>query len=139
MPDRDPRCVLATPDARVAEAIAAWLTHREFPAEPVTAEGEFQVWVANAEHASPAKELLDEQRDAIQAQRERDERRAARTGTVSAECEECGKASDWPAAAMGSTQTCPHCGRYMDVPDPDEDWDDVDFGAEEGEDTPPSE
>ena len=34
---------------------------------------------------------------------------------------------------MGKTEVCPHCGQYMDVPDPDENWDDVDFGGEAGE------
>ena len=37
---------------------------------------------------------------------------------------------------MGTTETCPHCGAYIDIPDPDDDstWADVDFGQEEGED-----
>jgi hypothetical protein len=32
---------------------------------------------------------------------------------------------------MGTTETCPKCGAYMDVPDPDDDWSGVDFGAPE--------
>lgn len=61
-------------------------------------------------------------------------KRAARTGTVDATCEDCGKPSTWPAAKMGTTELCPHCGSYMDVPDPDDNWSDVDFGTEdEGE------
>ena len=67
----------------------------------------------------------------MQALREREAKRASRTGTVTAVCEDCGKESEWPATAMGTTQTCPHCHCYMDVPDPDENWDDVDFGSEE--------
>jgi hypothetical protein len=35
---------------------------------------------------------------------------------------------------MGTTEVCRHCGGYMDIPDPDEDWSDVDFGEPEGED-----
>ena len=29
---------------------------------------------------------------------------------------------------MGTTEVCPHCAGYMDIPDPDDDWSDVDFG-----------
>jgi hypothetical protein len=32
---------------------------------------------------------------------------------------------------MGTTEVCPHCGAYMDVPDPDDDWSDMDFGQPE--------
>jgi hypothetical protein len=56
------------------------------------------------------------------------ERRASRTGNVTVVCEECGKSSDWPATAMGTTEYCPHCQAYMDIPDPEDDWSDVDFG-----------
>ena len=35
---------------------------------------------------------------------------------------------------MGTIQDCPQCGQYMDVPDPDENWDDVDFTAESEDD-----
>jgi hypothetical protein len=34
---------------------------------------------------------------------------------------------------MGTTETCPHCTGYMDIPDPDDDWSGVDFGDPEGE------
>ena len=61
------------------------------------------------------------------------EKRASRTGTTTAICEDCGKSSDWPASAMGTTELCPHCQHYMDIPDPDEDWGGVDFGKDEEE------
>ncbi|HJZ53748.1 MAG TPA: hypothetical protein VKE74_02255 [Gemmataceae bacterium] len=152
MPERDPRFVLAVPEPKVAELLAAWLTEKGFPAEPVALPpttatdpithaavplpGEFQVWVVKIEHAEAAREAIEEQRAGVQALREREAKRANRTGTVTALCEDCGKESDWPATAMGTTQSCPHCHRYMDVPDPDENWDDVDFGSEEPEDGP---
>ena len=60
--------------------------------------------------------------------------RAARTGNVTATCEDCGKSSEWPATAMGTTEVCPHCGNYMDVPDPEEDLSGMDFGEPEDED-----
>ena len=52
---------------------------------------------------------------------------------MTATCEDCGKPSEWPAVTMGTTDLCPHCGAYMDIPDPDDDWSDVDFGAPEGD------
>jgi hypothetical protein len=148
MSDRDPRCVLTTSDRKAAEALAALLTEKGFPAEPVipqmgtTASAltgetdaavapEFEVWVTNPDHSEPARALIAEQREMLAAVREREAKRAARIGTVTAVCEECGKSSEWPASEMGRTQECPHCGRYVDVPDPDENWDDVDFGSEE--------
>ena len=42
-------------------------------------------------------------------------------------CAACGNHVYFPR------EICPHCGGYMDIPDPDEDWSDVDFGAEEGD------
>ena len=89
------------------------------------------------DQAQKAKDTLAEFLEFDAALREIRQRRASRTGTVTATCEECGKASEWPAVDMGSTQECPHCARYMDVPDPDEDWSDVDFGTEDDE-TPPA-
>jgi hypothetical protein len=154
MEDHDPRRVLVLPDRRAAELIAAWLTEKGHPAEVVlppmgtTASAltgeteasvapEFEVWVTNPDHAEPVRALLAEQREGLEALREREAKRAARTGSVPAVCEECGKSSEWPASQMGRTEVCPHCGKYMDVPDPEDNWDDVDFGrreeADEGE------
>jgi hypothetical protein len=63
--------------------------------------------------------------------REIRDQRSNRTGTVTAVCEECGKSSEWPATIMGTTETCPHCAAYMDIPDPDDDWAEVDVGEAE--------
>ncbi|QDU18413.1 hypothetical protein [Urbifossiella limnaea] len=141
--ERDPRVVHVAPDLRIASTVAAWFGEKgylcevvvpEHPAEApdgigLTAHAPpgVEVRVLDVDQAQKAKDLLA---DAFAA-RELAERRAARTGTVSATCEECGTASEWAAADMGSTQECPSCGRYMDVPDPDDDWSDVDFGSED--------
>lgn len=148
--DRDPRCVLVVKDRVAAEAVAAWLADKGFPAElavvgeiaaPVGGLGleevpppELEVRVVNPDHAEPARQAITEQREALAEARAVAERRAQRTGTVTATCEECGKPSEWPAAEMGTTQDCPHCGAYMDIPDPDDNWDGVDFEAGEAED-----
>jgi hypothetical protein len=150
MTERDPRCVLAVPERQAAELIAAWLTEKGIPAETVArppgaatdsltlaataVPGEFQVWVVNLVHAAEARELVEERQAGVQALREREARRAGRTGTTTAACEECGESSEWPANSMGTTQTCPHCHAYMDVPDPDENLDEWGFAEEPGED-----
>jgi len=146
--ERDPRCVYVFEDAVAANALAAWLTDKGYPAlvhDPGPAvSGDalglteavgtgFEVRVADPDHAAAARTAVDEQKEALATVRAAQERRASRTGTVTVVCEDCGKASDWPAAEMGRTQNCPHCGGYMDVPDPDENWDGVDFSGEDGE------
>jgi hypothetical protein len=147
MSERDPRTVFVAEDARLAEAVIQLLAANGIAAEieqappaPASAltglseepPGEFPVLVTTAAQVDEAKELLTtaENVATIRAVREK---RANRTGTVSATCEDCGKASEWPASAMGTTEVCPHCGGYMDIPDPDEDWSGVDFGDPEGE------
>src|SRR3954470_15989861 len=115
MADQEPRRILTAPSRQTAEAPAAWLTEKKYPAEVVTppmgttssaltgetdaaVAPEFEVWVTNPEHADPAKALIVEQRETLAALQEREAKRAARTGTVTAVCDECGKPSEWPAA-----------------------------------------
>jgi hypothetical protein len=98
-----------------------------------TVAGGLEVRVLNPAQAEEARGLLVEHAAALEELRARDKQRAERTGTTTAVCEECGKSSEWPASEMGHTQVCPHCGRYMDIPDPDDDWGDVDVGGEEPE------
>lgn len=147
----DPRAVLVTDNAKVAETVINWLVSEGIAAEvfvpppkvtsdPLTGmtEGtpveEFEVRVTDPGKAEDAKKLLgDAQRAA--ALRDIREKRSQRTGNVTAVCEDCNKSSEWPAAAMGTTEVCPHCQGYMDIPDPDDDhWSDVDFGDAEEED-----
>ena len=154
--ERHPQCVVVVPEFAAARALAEWLTGKGFPAEAVppaavaspgnslglsaeTFPG-VEVRVLKPEHLEPARLAFIEQKEILEAARTREQIRAARTGTTTALCEECGKSSDWPAAEMGTTQDCPHCGGYMDIPDPDENWDGVDFSAEDEEtDDKPSE
>jgi hypothetical protein len=147
--ERHPQCVLVAPEMAAARALADWLTEKGFPAEPlmppaIAATGDslglteeaftgIEVRVLKAEDAEPAKQAVAEMRDEVAAVRDRQKQRAERTGTVTAVCEDCGKPSDWPASAMGTTETCPHCSSFMDVPDPDENWDDVDFSGDDGD------
>lgn len=150
MAEHDPRHVMTVPDRGTAVALAAWLTEKGYLAEavqtpmttttaPLTGEavlepGTSEVWVIDPAKAEAAREFITEQAAAIKEVRARQAKRAERTGTTTATCEECGKESEWPAGLMGSTQDCPTCGAYMDIPDPDEQWDDIDFDAGDGED-----
>jgi len=145
--ERHPQCVLVAKDMPTARALADWLAEKGFPAEPempraianpgdslgLTEESMtgVEVRVAKLEHVEPAKQAIADLHEEVAAVRDRQQKRAERTGTVAAVCEDCGKSSDWPAASMGTTETCPHCGHYMDVPDPEDNWNDMDFGAEE--------
>ena len=150
MPDeRHPQCVLVAKDMATARGLADWLIEKGFPAEPlmpstVVNPGDslglseehmtgIEVRVVKPEHIEPAKKAIADLHEEVAVVRERQQKRAERTGTVAAVCEDCGKSSDWPAVVMGTTETCPHCGSYMDVPDPDENWDDVDFSEEVGD------
>jgi hypothetical protein len=147
--ERDPRCIQVVPEGMIGERLAEWLTEKGFPAE-LTMVGQIaapsgglgleevpppvlEVRVLNPEHAEPAREALTAQREFLAEIRDRLERRQNRSGTVSALCEECGKSSEWPATEMGTTEVCPHCSAYMDIPDPEDNWDDMDFEGESEE------
>jgi hypothetical protein len=152
MADDNPLTVFVAEQLQMAEAVVELLAKEGVPAElvapPPKADPEpvlggadlvtsdaIEVRVADEKQAEKAREVLG---TAIARAKLKSlhEKRAARTGTVTAACEECGKTSEWPAAAMGTTETCPHCTAYMDIPDPDDDWADVDVGEnpdEEGE------
>lgn len=150
MADENPLTVFVAETAAVADAVARLLASEGIATEtvlpPARAESHpltgatdlvtpdgLEVRVTDPATAEKAKELLGSALAAAAVRAAR-EKRAGRTGTVTAVCEECGASSDWPAAEMGTTQDCPHCGAYMDVPDPDDDWAGVDTEAGEGED-----
>jgi hypothetical protein len=147
-PAADPRTVFVADSHRVAEVVIELLATKNilaehgasgphvetglFGASETVPTDEFPVLVSDAKQADEARELLNLEVNKALVMRAR-EKRAARTGTVTATCEECGHASEWPATAMGTTETCPKCNAYMDVPDPDDDWSGVDFGAPDEE------
>ena len=143
----NPNTVFVADDPKLADAVILLLAGKGIEAEAVSQQGhaetdpltgasagvtpeEFVIRVADPNKAEAARELLNEAMAASLRQSVRD-KRASRTGTVTATCEDCGKPSDWPAAAMGTTELCPHCQGYMDIPDPDDDWSGVDFGTDE--------
>lgn len=147
--ERHPLCVKVVDDIASARSLAEWLTEKGHPAitmvpdlvastgdslglTPETFTG-YEVRVMKEADAEPARQAFEDLKEEVTARMEKLKKRAERTGTVTAVCEECGKSSDWPASSMGTTETCPHCDAFMDVPDPEENWDDVDFGEEDSE------
>lgn len=152
MADADPRMVFLAENTKIAEAVVALLASAGIAAEAVVpppqamveplpgvtamASGSsIEVIVTDPAKIAEAKGLIDSAVAAgvVHAIRQK---RASRSGTVTAVCEECGQSSEWQAVAMGTTETCPHCYNYMDIPDPDDEneWAGVDFGTPEGED-----
>ncbi|MBP3956126.1 hypothetical protein J8F10_12615 [Gemmata sp. G18] len=147
-PEPESRKVFVAESAHVAEAVIRLLAANDIAAEieqpppqPASAltgmsdeapADELPVVVTDPAKVQAALELLSaaQTMTALNAVREK---RASRTGTVTAVCEDCGKSSEWPAQKMGTTENCPHCTGFMDIPDPDEDWSEMDFGVPEDE------
>ncbi len=132
---RDPRCVHVADSPAVAELVASWLQGQGIEARVmdqstlgglegltiwsstgVSARG-IEVWVLDPEQAPRALELLAEREAERVARRE-----SADVGPVAAVCEECGLTTTFPGAQRGTTQQCPHCAAYLDVPGGEEEW-----------------
>lgn len=143
----DPRTIFVAESMKVADAVLKLLSEGGIGAEvvapppqsvsdPLTGTTEMvttdamEIRVTDPKQVEAANELLTKAVNATLINQVR-EKRAARTGTVTAVCEDCGQSSEWDASQMGTTETCPHCAGYMDIPDPEDDWDGVDFGEDE--------
>jgi ribosomal protein S27E len=147
--NRDPRCVFAADTLALADVVAGWLSGQGIPAEVmddatlggfegktsvtpwVVSNRGIEVWVRDESQAPLAARLVAEKAEEFRAVRTQ---REAKSGTVEVICEECSRPAVFPASAEGTVQDCPHCGAYLDVPDPDDDWSDVDGpGDDSGE------
>lgn len=129
---RDPKCVFVADNPGLAEVIVLFLGDNNIAAQvmnPATLGGlvgltwlsqtgvsanGIEVWVDQAADAERARELIAQREEVL---KEKAAKKKARTGTVKAECDECGKVSEFPSAEAGTVQDCLHCGEYMDVPD----------------------
>src|SRR4051812_26827194 len=116
-------------DPAHAEAVVGWLAAQDITARALDASSlgggdglgaiaggdthGLEVWVNEPDLAEKARRLLVE----FEARRRTD--REARTGTVDVVCEDCGRSATFSAAEEGTVQECPHCGGFLDVPDPD--------------------
>jgi hypothetical protein len=128
---RDPKCVHVADSLSEAEAAVDFLKGHGLPAriidpatvgDPLGLTGTagagvpspgLEVWVDDAANAAPALQKLQE----FAADQTKKGADKETKGPVEAECEECGKTSTFPAAQRDSTQDCPHCGAYLDVPE----------------------
>jgi hypothetical protein len=113
-----------------AVVTASWLTANGIPAQvmdqmtlggfegltalwPTVSTRGVEVWVNDPKQIEEARRALAEHEAELARQvAERGER-----ASVEVTCEECGKSSNFPGDQYGTTQTCPHCGAYIDVTD----------------------
>jgi hypothetical protein len=122
---RDMICVYHAADVEQAEVLVTWLAERGIealvkdsyaatmmPSPLIVAPQGIEVCVMDPEQAERARVLLREQFAEASARHASDTADA----TVEATCEECGRSARFPASQRGTVQTCPHCGRYVDVP-----------------------
>jgi hypothetical protein len=79
-----------------------------------------EVWVHDPATVPRARELLEVHGEKLEAARE------TRAGFIETECEECGARIKFPASEAGTVQDCPNCGAYLDVPDPNDPWNEDD-------------
>ncbi len=122
----DMTCVYYATDIGHADIIVAWLERQGIAAHvkdrlavgtlPVPALGAprgVQVCVLDPTYAERATTLLKKHFDEIEQ-----ESAAESPGSIiEATCEECGRSSPFPSALRSRVETCPHCGKMMDVPD----------------------
>jgi len=121
---REPVCVRRALTAEEADLIAAWLDdqgikatvmgHDSFGRQAfgVTDPEGVGVFVTDEAAAQRAAELLAEHDKAAVRDSDRDD-----PGTVSVTCDGCGSVSAFPPEMRKTTQACPHCGGYVDVPE----------------------
>jgi hypothetical protein len=78
-----------------------------------------KVWVERAD-LDRAKQILAAYEDETAARRAAD---ASTADMIEVTCEDCGATSPFPAAQLGTVQTCPKCQGYIDIGDDDPGFD----------------
>jgi len=117
-------CVYRAADVGEADIVAAWLDDQgiatlvkdrhagSLPSLTVAPLG-VEVCVIDPAQAEQAKTLVREHLEQCKQNTDK----ASLVWRIEAVCEECGKASRFPYEQYGTVQTCPHCRRYLDVPE----------------------
>jgi hypothetical protein len=144
---RDPKCVFVGDNVGIAHAVVAHLGSHDIEAQVMNemTMGGFEgltawlpgkaslrgleVWVVNPDDAEHARRIIAENDEELKRAQSS---RARRTEPVSAICEECGQSATFPPSEQGTVQDCPHCGKYMDVPDLESDLGDSDDEDDSG-------
>jgi hypothetical protein len=122
----DAACVHVARDIAEADIVVHWLEQQGIEAYvknrhaiatvyvPIlTAPRGVEVCVLDAAETERAKELLRQH----QAEIAESQSATASLGPVYVVCEECGAALCFPSEARGRVENCPHCDKYVDVPE----------------------
>jgi len=118
-------CVHHAATVSEADIVASWLEERGVPAfvknrltaetlpidTHVTGRG-IEVCVTDDESAQRAKVLLAEHDQQV----ENDHAPPVDDLLVDTTCGNCNTVLSFPLSATGTTETCPHCGGYIDIP-----------------------
>lgn len=123
---RDMTCVYRAADVGEADIVAAWLADQGITVHvknwnsavnvfvpSVAAPKGIEVCVVDPAQVERAQSLIIEHHE----QRIENTNKAASGRTIEAVCEECGKASRFSFEQRDTVQTCPHCRKYIDVPE----------------------
>ena len=115
-------CVHSASSVEQADIVVAWLSdqgiaafvkNRNLAAEsvglPVPPRG-IEICVADAQEATKAKDLLRTHLESIKSRHG-----ATPDKVIHVLCGECGKRVEFPGELFGTVQTCPSCGRNVDV------------------------
>jgi hypothetical protein len=116
-----PVCIRSTASLEEASIIVAWLATQGVeaqiadPGNPgvmafgVTDPEGIEIYVKDEETAQTARKLLKEH--------DQEKGKAHHPGSVEMTCDSCGTKTRFSADTRGTTQECPECGAYMDVPE----------------------
>jgi len=123
---RDLPCVFHARDVDEANIVVNWLAEHDIPAmvknqfmaqalpgADIFGHGGIEVCVVDPAFAERAVELLREHDAELQTS----QAIADNGEPIDATCDECGVTSRFPARCRGRVETCPACGKYVDVPE----------------------
>ncbi|TWT50764.1 hypothetical protein Pla22_35070 [Rubripirellula amarantea] len=107
-----------------AHSIVTWLEYHGVQAYAVEDHSTVGVGIFGTVSQTHKPQVFVDQSDLDQAtvllrqyeqQRVERQKELADAPPITAECEECGESSEFPAIEDGTTQTCPKCYKFMDV------------------------
>lgn len=115
-------CVYRASSVEQADIVAAWLEEQGISAfvknrhmagnyvSLAVAPKGVEVCVLDDKQAEQARELLTEHDRGLQARQ-----KATHQKVVPMLCTECGRQVEFPGELFGTVQSCPSCGRHIDV------------------------
>jgi hypothetical protein len=137
---RNDRCVFASDKLQDAETVAAFLNSEGVPAKVIDPHAlggpdglsltpgtsrSLEVWVRDPAAAAYARRLIADHAADLPV------RRADQPELIEVDCWECGAMVKFPSAVIGTVQVCPNCQADLDVPGPDDQWDDESAGDDD--------